>query len=181
MDKKKTILIILSLIIFVYFDFNFILKAQLKGINSLKPKVLNLKREIDSLNRDLAKMQELKLNQTKEKENLKFQSKKIITEEQLPSLLEEISLIANKNNVKIMQIVHAKEVKKEEKVPSGQNYLLLSVTLDLLCGYHNLGGFINELENAPQLLSIGDLKIANEANDYLNQKVNLVLKVYIRK
>ena len=119
LDNKTLILVLLIAALILYLDCNFIIKAQLNGINSLKPKVVKIKKDIESLNNDSANIESLK-NRQGQQVGLKI--KKIILEEQLPELLEEISNTANKNNIRIMQIKPVREIKTKEDKAITDNF-----------------------------------------------------------
>jgi type IV pilus assembly protein PilO len=173
LDNKKIFLLILLCLIIVCIDFTFIIKLQLRGIGTVRAKIIKLKKDIDSLNKDLIAMQ-----QAKQEQIAVVETKKIISEEEIPSLLQDISNTANKYNVKIMQLRPSRDTETKEKITSGRKLL---VTLDLLCGYHSLGSFINDLENAERFITVQEMKIVRSSSDYLYQNVNLVLKTYVKE
>ena len=80
-----------------------------------------------------------------------------------------------------MQINTSKDAKVQEEVMAGERLLPVIITLDLTCGYHSLGSFINALENAGQYIDVQDMKIIRDPHNYLLQNVNLVLKTYAKK
>jgi Tfp pilus assembly protein PilO len=175
-DKKIFLIILVSLLVF-YLDFVFLIRAQLSGIGSVGKKITDLKKNLNTFKKDLITMQQA---QIKEKTASAPQIQKIISEEQIPSLLDEISRIANKNNVKIMQI--KPQMEKENKTAQiAKAAPLLTITIDLFSGYHTLGYFINELENAQVYIAVGEIKISPELNNYFQQKVTLGLKTHVKK
>lgn len=174
LDKKTMALIVFIFLLLFYIDFNFAVKLQLKGIKTLTPKIIKLKKDLNSLAKDLTVMQDLKNKQMEVRQSGTFQAKKIITREQIPQLLEDISDIANRNQVKINKINKvspSKESKSEEE----------KIALDLVCDYHHLGSFINALENAEKFISIEEIKITPNTSDYFQQNIKLVLKTYVKK
>lgn len=181
-DKKKIFLIILVCLLLVYID-SFLLKAQLKNIKTIRPKIIKLKQDLDTLAKDLLILQDLKQRQGQAKQAKALQVKRIIPEEQIPSLLQDISSIANKHKIKIMQINPSKELQmKEEKVSGGlTNFTPRAIILNLSCDYHRLGKFISDLENAQDFLAVEELRIIPDANNYFLQNTKLVLKTYVRR
>jgi len=98
-----------------------------------------------------------------------------------------------------MQIDSSKEMpktskKKEKSVPAGgkkgakqgsqkaQAVELASVKikLDIIAGYHKLGRFINEVENADKFCMIDEVLIARDPVDPMRHKVSLVVKTYVK-
>ncbi|MCX5701949.1 MAG: type 4a pilus biogenesis protein PilO [Candidatus Omnitrophica bacterium] len=182
LDKKKAILIIFASLVIIYIDSSLIIKMQRKGIKTVQEKVTKLKQEIVTLNKDLAAMYDLESKQVDIKSETVLRAKKIISEGGIPLLLEDISNIANKRNVKIMQVNPSKESKAKEEVSFGKEKLKsVVITLDLMCDYHGFGGFINDLDNAEQFMAIQEMKIVPNPKDYFQQRVILVLKTYVKK
>lgn len=180
MDNKKITLIILVCIIFAYVDYSFVLKIQLSGKNSKSAKIIKLKKDMAKLDKDFASMQ-----QAKGRQKVVLEAKKFILEEQIPLLLKKVSSVANQNNIRIMQMAPSKESqhkdekdpKKEKQVPK---FIPIVIRLDLICDYHHLGKFINELENAEEFIAVEELRIISDVANYFQQKVNLTLKTYVK-
>lgn len=168
LDNKKVALIMLSCLIIIYIDFAILFKLQLKGIKTVSPKVAKLKTDIHQLSKGLAN---LKIKQVEIKKG-QPRVKKIVLEREIPSLLERISVMANKNNVRIIKILPSKDTKST-------SYILIG--LDLTCDYHNLGSFLNDLENSQDFIAVEEIKIRSDMSNYFQQNVNLMLRIYVKK
>lgn len=169
LDKKKMLLMVLVSIAIIFADFNTLLKLQLKGLKSISPQVIRLKKDIRKLKKDLPN---LKSKEAEIKEKGHSRLKKFILEKEIPLLLEKISLSANQNNVRLTKILPSRD-------PKTPNYFFIA--LDLVCDYHGLGRFLNELENAEDFIAVEEIKIRSTSSDYLQQNVNLLLKTYVKK
>lgn len=183
LDKKKIFLLILLSLVILYIDFSFIIKLQLKGVRSIREKIIKIKKDIGNLNKDLAALQNLKQKQTKveKKQEEILKAKRIISEGQIPLLLQDISDLANRYKVKIMQIRPSKDAKAKEEVIEGEAFLPITIMLDLSCTYHSLGSFINALENTGVFIAVQDIKIRRSSDNYLSGDVDLTLKTYVKK
>ena len=131
-------------------------------------------------------MEEAKRKLAEQKEIPKSKSKIIITEEQMPALLEAISGMANKRNIQIGQIRPIRETKKEvkgkkDKVVETKKFSILYIALDLSCEYHNLGLFISDLENTPEFIWVQDIKLNSDNDNYFKQRATVLLKTYVKK
>jgi Tfp pilus assembly protein PilO len=178
LDNKKILLIALAVSAIVYADCSFVVRAQLDHLRSLRPKVAKLKKDIAAFNKGFA---EIGKSQNKQKEPPI--TKQIISESELPDLLEYISESGNKNNVRITQIRPAiKEEKAKDGKPAAATQLTPAyISLDIFSNYHSLGGFLNTLENGEKFIAVQDLKIARDKSDYMRQEVKLTLKTYVKK
>ena len=181
LDNKKIYLIILVFIILIFLDFTFVIRRQLQNIKNIQPKIIKLKKDLDALNKDLAKIQELKNKQVGANQKPAPKVKKIIPDPQTVSLLQNISEVANRDGVQIMQIKSSKETQsKQEKLPVDK-FTPLVITLDLVSDYHHFGRFINDLENSQTFIAVESFKINSQQPDYIKQKISLVLKTYVTK
>lgn len=176
LDKQKIFLLILACLLVIFIDFSFIMKAQLGGLKNAGEKIVKLRKDIDSLNKDLAMMRKPEAGQEGAVKN-----QRIILEGELPLLLEEISKTANKHKVRIMQIKPARGPKAKEEVIGEKRLIPVTINLDLYCGYHSLGSFINALENGGAFIAVQALKITRSSDDYSAQNVDLELKTYVKK
>lgn len=179
LDNKQMLLVVpLCLTIVIYADIISITRLQLDALKKLRPKIIELQKDLEALDKGLFIMQDLK---NKQKETL-AKSKRIIPEDQIDYILQDLSIIAKNDNVKIIQMKPYKEPKgKPEKGAAVARFTPLSINLDLICDYHQLGKFINDLERAEILFAVETMKITRRQDSYFQQKVNLVLKTYVKK
>jgi len=180
LDSKKIILIVLVFAVVVYVDYTYILKSQLNSKNSKMAKVIKLKKDLVKLDNDFALMQ------SRGKQAPPTETKRFVLESEIPSLLKYISGLANKNSIRITQMSPSKESKPKEEKPTKtekepEGFVPVKITLDLTCTYHRLGVFINELENSKDFIAVEEVRIISDPGNYLQEKVNLVLKTYVKE
>lgn len=175
LDNKKLILISLFFFIIVYADVTFFIKMQMDSIKNLKPQIVKFKHDIDTLNKSLSAGNNL--NDKKNQVNIPS----IISKDELSVLLEEISTLANNNEVTLMQIKAVKDPKKNDKTSESEKFEPLYISLDVSGGYHDVGAFINDLENAQYFIAVSDMDISHNERDPLRQSVNLLMKTYVKK
>ncbi|MFZ2602466.1 MAG: type 4a pilus biogenesis protein PilO [Candidatus Omnitrophota bacterium] len=171
-NNKVLILIVLVSVVIFYLDYAFVLRLQLQSINKINSNIVNKKKNVGTLHKELAEVQDLKakrLSQGKEPVRIK----KFIAQEGIPSLLKEISDIANKNQVRINQIKPSKGAGQEKS-------FTLLIALDLTAEYHKAGSFLNDLEENETYFSVEEIKITPNANDLFHQGVKLVLKTNVK-
>lgn len=184
LDKKKLFLIIFCGIVLIYIDFRFIISSQITALKRAQPKLLKLKNDLFTLNKDLAKMQDLENRHIEPDKSKLPKLKKIISLEEVSSLLQDISNMASNNEVKILEMKSTKEAlasKPDKPVKDELKLTSLLINLELSCGYHQLGKFLNDLENGKIFITVQNMKIIPQTPDYLKEKVSLELKTYVRK
>ncbi|MCX5710138.1 MAG: type 4a pilus biogenesis protein PilO [Candidatus Omnitrophica bacterium] len=179
-DDKTMLAIVLCAAVFIYLDYSFILKAQTNAIKSISPKIARIKADLDNFNRDYAQMSKMPPQALQEKKASNL--KKIVEESDIASLLQDISDIANKNEIKINQLKPDKIVAgPKDKLPGMDKLTPMTITLDMTGDYHQLGKFINALEYGPNFVAVQEIKISSQPTDFFKQKINLVLKTYVKK
>lgn len=181
LDQQKKILIVIFFVLISYVDLTYILKSQKAGIVNLESKVKRLKNDLTTLNRGLESMRVAKVKQNLLTQNQAAKTTKILAEGQISGLLQDISKEANRFNIRIIKMNPSREVVKSGAANTTDKLTPLYINLDLICDYHDLGKFINILENYPVFMSVQELKIMTQAADYMKQKVTLMLKTYVTK
>ena len=179
LDSRKVILIALVCAVIIYVDFTFLIKMQFQATSNITQKIVTLKKDINILNNNLVLMQ-----QSQDKPTTNKKVKKMISEGQVPLLFQKISDIANKYNVKIQELKPAKDTKEAKTkgtTPAQKSdFAPTLLTLNVLSGYHELGGFLNELENADEFIAVENLKIIPQEEGF-KHSVNILLKTYVSK
>ena len=181
LDNQKKILIVIFFVFIVYVDLNYILKAQLGGLNNLNPKIISLENDLKNLNHDLENMRISKGKQGVAVQKSVFKSSKILPEGKISGLMQDISNEANKLNIRIIQIRPSRETLNVKSTIPADKFTPILINLDMVCDYHNLGRFINWLENSEVFMEIQDFKISTQASDYIRQRVALTIKTYVAK
>ena len=168
-DMKKLAAVGLIFAVVLYVDVAFVIKWQAGSTAEIRRKIASVKKDIDSVASDLALMS--RSQGTAKKVNL-------FTESEIPQLLESVSGLARDNGIKILQITPLKS--HDVKTMGAQKYVLLTIKLDMIAGYHEMGLFLNQLEIGSHPVFASDFKIA-QGDDYQHQRINLSLRTYVKK
>jgi Tfp pilus assembly protein PilO len=165
----------------LYLDLAFIIRPQARGIGLLSSKTVKMKKDNNKLSAELSAIRDIKRGSGGANDAKMPGAKEIITEDRILLLLQEISDLANRNNVRLTQINTSKDVKVQEEVIAGERLLPVIINLDLSCDYHSLGRFMNALESASSYIDLQEMKVARNSGDYLIEAVNLSLKTYVKR
>jgi len=183
--NKKLIVTLVSCIVVICLDVAFLLRLQDSSIRGVKLKVAGLKQNLETWGKESKQAQELKNKQAQSEKRTPAGAKKIISEGEVASLLQDISTLANKNEVKITQMKPLKEtaglLRQEKDASISTKAFPLLVVLEGYADYHKLGRFVNDLENADTFIAVQDLKIVFQQASYFKQKISLALRTYVRK
>jgi len=181
LNKQKKILIVIFFVLIAYVDNSYILKSQRAGLKSADPKIARLNTDLANLNAGLENMRLSKTKPGASGQKKVSRSSRILPESQLSELLQEISTAANKFDIKIAQIRPSRQAQKEKSAIGQDKLTAILINLDLVSDYHNLGRFIQALENSSIFMGVQELEISTQLPDYMKQKVTLVLKTYVTK
>lgn len=184
LDRKKMMLAVLISAVLVYMDFTLVFKAQLAGFNKASAQVSRLKNDLAGLKAGLRKIEELKSQGALNPQKPILKAKRILPENQIASLLQDISRLANNNDVRVLQIKPFRSPpagNQDNKIKPAANITPFFIALDLSGGYHHLGKFINGLENLEHLVSAQEIRINRQDGDYLRQRANVTLVTYVKK
>jgi len=197
-DKKKLIAVIAVAAIVLFVDLAFLMELQVKSLKEYAVKAAKLSKDLTTFKKDSLRLKSLKpADGEKNKKIAKV--KELISQEESSALLGLISDLANKNNLKLSQINPVAQFKSAKPADSGKpaaktakkapvktdsasSFSSLLITLDLSGDYHNLGKFINDLENANKFMAVEEIKITlGSKDDYLRQNISLVVRAYAKK
>ena len=117
LDKQAKVLLVIWCVGMVYLDVFFIMKPQLTFSAKLSSQIIKYKSDTAKFEKEILEMRKIKNNPAQM--NIKTKGiRKIITEPEVGDLLQNISDLANKLDVKILQMRPLKDnVAQVEKVP----------------------------------------------------------------
>ena len=181
LNQQAKVLLVIWCVGMVYLDATFIMKPQLSFSAKLSSQIAKYKSDTAKFEKDTLEMRKIKSNPAQM--NVKAKGiRKIITEAEVGDLLQNISDLANKLDVKILQIRPVKDnVAIAEKVPGLERFAPLTIVLDTVSDYHQLGKFINSLETGDIYIKISEIKVFAQQGEYFKQKASLVIKTYVKK
>jgi len=172
-DRNKLIITVSVILIILFLDFFFVLRSQMHSIVAIKPNIIRLKRDVDNINADLARMQ-------KQRESLdEREVKEIISSSQKDWVNEEIFRLSNMQKVKISQIKSVRREKSSQEPLYTGKYSHILIDMDVSAGYHQLARFLSELENHSVLLGVEELDIKRSEENQFEHSVELRLKTYV--
>jgi type IV pilus assembly protein PilO len=110
-------------------------------------------------------------------EKIKYYEGKLPQEKETDQLLEQLARIATDAKIKY-QYIKPGSMTSLQAENIDLPYYRWPITMRLTCGYHELGLYINQLENARRFIKIDDLSITAGEN-ILQHRVTLNLSTYV--
>ena len=114
------------------------------------------------------------------KEKIDHYEQKLPAEQEIPNLLESLSSMAKKSNISIVGIAPVPvNPAKENKETKNQFYQELPILISAKSGYHELGHFINNLENADRFIKVVDIGVKSNKAMPKRHDVEMMVSTYI--
>ena len=174
-----TVLVCVLVVVGYYFLFLSPVASRLSFLfresSGIQSKINKAEISINSMPKIKKEIEELRA-----KEN--FYSNKLPREEEFPAVLEDLSSMAQNSGVKITKILPMKESPiSTEEVTASEIYSRKAILVTAQCGYHQLGAFIAELENAQRFMEISDIRVEAGRISPKRHNVQLIVKTFILK
>jgi type IV pilus assembly protein PilO len=180
-DERQTQMAVMAgLAVFVAIYLFFILRPQLVSIVCALGNSIKVAGELGSAKTDIANIPKFKKTIEAYRGKIELAEKRLPAEREIPSLLESLSDMARRCNVKIVSITPVVvPVKAERSSRSRPVYQEIPIAITAKSGYHELGSFISKLENSDRFMMVDDIEIrANKANPR-SHDVELIVMTYI--
>ena len=178
-NKKETLYLVGGVFFLIIFIYLFIF---------VKPKVgefISLFRETNTLRSDINETKDILSREALYKKRLMdMQGKVVLYEEKLPAerevsiMLEELSKMAKETYVKILGISPVETLTRVDK-DQDKPYKELPIMINAHSGYHQLGQFINRMENTGRFMKISDIDIRANPNNKKEHSVDLIVSTYV--
>jgi len=187
LEKNKTqvlITVILVSAIALFLYFNFLLLPQIGRVADLLNKTSKVSIDLRKAKADIAKIPEFKKAIDSYKEKVDSYETKLPVENEIPVLLESLSNMANNSRVKIIGItpMTVSAFQKDQKVQSKEKeriYKEIPILVSAKSGYHELGAFLNDLENSDRFMKVADIDMkANKASPKKHD-AELIILTYV--
>jgi len=164
-NKKKLAVVILGVVVFIAFDYLVIIQAQLNQIKGIESRAAKANNDIKNVLQDLEKVRQMQKGQAVNSQGVRSPLKRLVSDDEISLLIRDISNFADASNVKVIQI---KPVRETSSSKTQTSVTPLKITMDLMCGYHALGAFLNRLEGMEQFLEAQEIRIVPSNSDYFS-------------
>ncbi len=168
--------VLLAAVLYLYFVF----VPQVVRVVKLTADAGKMKSELRSARVLIKDFERLKSDLEERSQKVESHEKKLPAEQEIPALLENLSNMAKNSNIKIVGIVPAMSYLKDDKsVKKSQIYQEIPILITAKSGYHELGSFLNSLENAGRFMKVADIDIKFNKTSPKKHDVELMVSTYI--
>jgi type IV pilus assembly protein PilO len=165
----------IALLLYIYI----FLGPQIGRFARLLAKTSKLGHELRVARRDVANIDKLSEDIAMFKTKVDLYEKKLPAEQEIPSLLESLTKMARRSNVTILGITPVSVSQREEKEFYGRAYQEFPIVISAKSGYHELGSFLSDLENADRFMKVADLSIRSNNATPSRHNIELIVATYI--
>ncbi|MCA9393380.1 MAG: type 4a pilus biogenesis protein PilO [Candidatus Omnitrophica bacterium] len=180
MDAKVFYLILgVGLLAVFLLDYFLLMAPQLKTLSKINPEIKILGEDIGKARNNIQRLAQYQSQVTKLTADIALENKKVELRDEVPLILEHISRVAGEYKVKINQIM-PNVIDSEIVLENDERiYYDLPIDIEARAGYHDLGRFVNAIEQGSIFLKVGELTIAGiEGRKDLSIKVTFDALVY---
>ena len=178
---EKDRYLVLGIILFSIFlmDYFFILKPQMGILNAVNPKLTILQQEIKDVKENIPKAAGYQNEINRLKEQFQKSGYQILFKEEVSVILEGISLLANQNKIKIEQMMPVKGGEELLLKNNEGKYISFPIFVAVQGSYHDIGRFVNKLEEDAIFKSISAFSITANPKDTAHHSVKMTIKAII--
>lgn len=176
-NPKQLTMIIAAISAALLFAFAyFLLFPQLGRLGALAGKAGKAKLELRSAKVAIANIDKFKGEIARSSGKIELYEKKLPVEQEMPSLLESLNAMAKRSKMDIISITPVAGSNTGAQKAAYQEFL---IKISVRGGYHELGTFLSDIENADRFMKVVDMDIkANEATP-AKHSVELLVATYI--
>jgi Tfp pilus assembly protein PilO len=166
-------------VLVVAVDVFLIARPQVASIMALDAKAKQLKVDIEELSGNKQRLPKFRVNLDDNRRQMNDFQAMVHKEDAIPSVLKTISTLANEYGVKIDQLVP----QKSDDIILVQNedgkYRSLSILVRARAGYHDLGRFLNRLQQEHVFWQLEAIDIAADEQQMGRHLVKMQMKILI--
>jgi len=161
---------ILLFIVYMYFIF----LPQLTKDVIITGRMITLSKDLGEGRNLIGQTDAFKKKVDEYKDKIELYEKKLPAQQEIPSLLENLSKMARNANISIIGITPVDL--KPQKGKKNLVYKEIPILITARSGYHELGRFLSNLENGDRFMKVVDISI--KANSATPKKHDVELMVY---
>lgn len=176
--KTQTIILValLGIVLFALYIYFIFLPKVTSDINVIG-KTISMRHDLKDAIFLIAQRDSLKKKVAEYNEKIELYEKKLPAQQEIPNLLENLSKMARNANITIIGITPVTlKLQKEKKVTVYQETPIL---ITAKSGYHELGHFLNNLENGDRFMKVVDMGIKANAMSSKKHDVELMVYTYV--
>ena len=160
--------------------YNFLLKPQFASFNAKNKEYRVVRGRVKNEEAMIANEASLNRQYDNFQKQAEYLQKRLPAQDQISSLLEDFSSVAESSGVKILRIKPLEEPVPLNKAKQVNNtYTEFPILIEARAGYHQLGAFVNKLETMDRFIKITDIDIAGMEKDPRRHDIKMRIVTYV--
>ncbi len=178
-EQKKLYVTVGGAVIIVVLYLTFLILPTFNSLSEVSRMVKDLKDRINLVESREKRLDEMteRLNVLRE-EQTRY-AKQLPVEKEIPKFLEGLAAMAKESNVKILSVTPQEFSTKGLDEETARYFREMPIVITAKSGYHQLGYFINKLEQGERFVEIQDLSVQYDSKYPRSHNVKIVLKAYV--
>jgi Tfp pilus assembly protein PilO len=179
LKNQKIILYGIITFSLVFANYRLFLKPAFSSLIQTTPRLNQAKRQlasdrgmVDSIPRYKGQIEQMR-------QAMSAHKKKFSTVQEISGLLKDLSEIAKSSGVKILSIKPHPMVESRADNLAASAYQKFPISIRAVCGYHQLGVFLNRLENNETFMRVSDIKIVSDQKQPTQHMVYVLVNTYV--
>lgn len=181
-NNKVSYYLLAGVIVFVLlFDYIFLMRFQLRALGSLGPQISRYQRDIQQAKHHLERVALYEAQAVELRNDFHKIRSSILTQEEVPMILESISRMASKSGVQINQIMPLRESQQKVLEAKEAFYSTLPIFIQGQADYHAVGRFINKIETNDVFLMVQSFDISHDNLNTKRHSLRAVILVFLKE
>ena len=177
LDPKYHYYILAGVVLLFFLVHHLLVLGPLLGsLNKMNAHIAELKQNIADVKNDMARINQNRAQLEKIRGQINEVKIKIRSRQEVPLILDDISRIASRNNVKIDQLMPLKDQKELIAKQKDVDYYALPILVQARSSYHDLGRCLAQFEADKIFYNLGEFNIITNPKDPMHHSVQLTLK-----
>lgn len=153
------------------------LSPQRRALAKTRPQIQRLHREITDIRKRLDRLPHMEVQVGQWSVSHERSTPALPPEEQVPILLDKIVQAARTAHLHVLTAKPT--VDFHEAAPSSSGFLELPVVVQASAGYHEIGSFLDTLEQSENLVRVQGLEIRSDPADLWHHQTTVLLLLYL--
>ena len=175
-SREKLMIVVGAVLALAAIDNFLLIMPSAHSFLTTGPRLATLKRDLQTLKEDRRNEALIQKNWEETKATLAQSEKSLISANELPTLLENLSQLAQNTGVKIISLNPREELSLKNTKPA--IYPIIPIDLRAVAGLHELGAFLSKLEGGQTFFRVADIKISVNPSHLTQHSVELRLETY---
>jgi Tfp pilus assembly protein PilO len=178
--QKMYILIAMFGIAGLVLYYNLLLKPQFSGFIAKNREFRIVRDRVKSEEIMIANEAGIQKQHDNFEKQAEYLEKRLPGQAQISSILEDFSNVAESSGVKILRIkpLEAPVVASKQKV-TNDSYSEIPILIEARAGYHQLGAFVDKIENMDRFIKLTDIDIASIDSDPRRHDIKMRIITYV--